>query len=195
MKANFVYWIHRESHTDPHSQGYVGVSNNPGRRYLGYLSYASGKGTGDSSNNKHLISALRKYEDVVCDLMYMGDREECLLLEEMYRPEDGIGWNLVKGGGDPPQGEHQNLYKNVVAKYGDEYPEMNKEWGRRGYAAQPEEARQRARVNGGIAVCAMKTFEERSTYTKGKFWWNDGIRCVRAFTCPEGFTAGRIKKI
>lgn len=34
-----------------------------------------------------------------------------------------------------------------------------------------------------------------NTWTKGSYWFNNGIRNVRARECPEGFVKGRIIKV
>ena len=36
-----------------------------------------------------------------------------------------------------------------------------------------------------------ETKRKISAGTKGTKWWNNGIKCVRARECPEGFKRGR----
>ena len=90
----YVYWIHRDVHTDPSSDGYVGVTNEFDRRILTHFR---------KPENKHLANALKKYDDVKKDIIWEGTREECLLAEFLLRPEIGIGWNINIGGGMPPK--------------------------------------------------------------------------------------------
>jgi len=90
----FVYWIHLPDHTDVYSQGYVGVSNNPTRRLQEHK---------NSTDNKHLSSALTKYSDSVLQtVIFNGDSESCYLYEERLRPTTNIGWNINRGGTNPP---------------------------------------------------------------------------------------------
>jgi hypothetical protein len=90
----FVYWIHLPDHTDMYSQGYVGVSNNPTRRLQEHK---------NSKDNKHLSRALTKYSDSVLQtVIFNGDSESCYLYEEQLRPTTNIGWNINKGGANPP---------------------------------------------------------------------------------------------
>lgn len=90
----YVYWIHLPCHTNIHSQGYVGVSNNPTRRLQEHK---------NSTNNKHLSRALTKYSDSVLQTVIVnGDSESCYRYEECLRPTKNIGWNINKGGVQPP---------------------------------------------------------------------------------------------
>lgn len=75
------------------TKGYIGISDNVESR----LDYHF-MGFGSSA----IRCALAKFKELSFSVVYEGDRESCLLLEEMLRPEDRMGWNLVKGGGDPP---------------------------------------------------------------------------------------------
>lgn len=88
-----VYWIHREVHTDPSSEGYIGISSEVDKRMWKHFK---------NPDNIHLKRALQKYDDVKKDILWEGSREECLLSEFFLRPEVGIGWNIIRGGGMPP---------------------------------------------------------------------------------------------
>lgn len=97
VDKHYVYWYHLDTHTDPITQGYIGVTNWPTRRHYQH-SIGSGKGS------RHLYSALKKYGDRVQKsyLMITYDREEALLEELFFRPVANIGWNICAGGGDAP---------------------------------------------------------------------------------------------
>lgn len=56
-----------------------------------------------------------------------------------------------------------------------------------------EEAKLKMGVNKGKQF-SEETKLKMSEAKKGKLWFNNGIKCVRAFECPEGFVPGRIKK-
>ena len=55
------------------------------------------------TSSRHLYHSLRKYHDVLVTELHVGTMEECLEVEEKYRPSDQIGWNMTKGGGVPPK--------------------------------------------------------------------------------------------
>jgi GIY-YIG catalytic domain/NUMOD3 motif len=77
------------------SQGYIGVSVNAERRWVEHLK---------KSDNKHLRFAIKKYgwENLIKKQILIADKDYCLDIEKKIRPTDGIGWNLVTGGGFPP---------------------------------------------------------------------------------------------
>lgn len=91
-----VYWIRHADHTDIFRDGYVGISKDATRRFSEHR-------RGVSSNN-HLKHAIKKYgvESVVFEIVLVSDMNYCLDIERKLRPENGIGWNLVVGGGKPP---------------------------------------------------------------------------------------------
>lgn len=35
----------------------------------------------------------------------------------------------------------------------------------------------------------------RATQAKGKHWYNDGVKTIYAYTCPDGFVKGRLKRL
>ena len=38
------------------------------------------------------------------------------------------------------------------------------------------------------------TLKGKNSWTNGTYWFNNGVKSIRAKTCPEGFVKGRIKK-
>lgn len=98
MKTYLVYWYHLESHTNPHKQGYVGVTNQNAIRRRCHLN-------GRSGGSKILYQAFKKYGEqaIFQDVLHTVDsKEEAYELEMAYRPHPFIGWNLAVGGGLPP---------------------------------------------------------------------------------------------
>lgn len=90
-----VYWVHRPEHTDIRSQGYVGISKRFERRIWEHLKL---------TQNRYLKNAINKYgwDNLVKEKVLIGKEDYCLEIEAKLRPENEIGWNLVKGGGKPP---------------------------------------------------------------------------------------------
>jgi len=90
-----LYWIRHENHTDIFSQGYVGVSNNVNARLNQHFK---------RTKNKHLEYAIKKYgwNNLVKQVVLIGDDNYCLNIESKLRPKDKIGWNITVGGGLPP---------------------------------------------------------------------------------------------
>jgi group I intron endonuclease len=90
-----VYWIHHPSHTDIFSQGYVGVSVNTDVRFRKHKR---------AKQNAHLRNAVTKYgwDNLVKKTVLIADTDYCLDVETKLRSKDDIGWNIVKGGGMPP---------------------------------------------------------------------------------------------
>ena len=76
----YVYWIHNEDH-DIMSGGYVGVTNNPTKRFLSH------------KNKNRKIS-----HDAIFDIIFEGSREDSFELEYLLRPHKNIGWNSAIGG-------------------------------------------------------------------------------------------------
>ena len=88
----YTYWIHLKEHTDPHQEGYVGVSKNVSRRIREHKS---------KKENPILVNVFNKY-DVEIDILFIGEYEYCFEVENQYRPKKQIGWNINEGGIRPP---------------------------------------------------------------------------------------------
>jgi hypothetical protein len=94
-----VYWIHLAEHTDMFTQGYIGVSKNTAKdRFKVHKHLAtSGKGIYVINN------AIRKYGDSIkLQTLVVADLQYCYDLERKLRPEINIGWNIARGGEQPP---------------------------------------------------------------------------------------------
>jgi len=95
MNIYSVYWLHKPEYTDIHSQGYVGVSNDPKRRLNEH------KLDSKSDKNPYLARVLNKHQ-IIQSIIFQETEEECYAREEMLRPEKNIGWNITRGGFRPP---------------------------------------------------------------------------------------------
>lgn len=90
----FVYHIHLEGMQL--DQGYVGVSINPLERWAAHS---------HRKENPVLSASLKKYgQGIKHTILSTHDTvEEALWQEFTLRPFPRVGWNLVKGGGKPPE--------------------------------------------------------------------------------------------
>lgn len=96
-KTYYVYWYRLDTHTDPYSEGYVGVSTWLSRRNYQHR-------VGKSGGSIILSQALKKYgERVTREILFQTtDKESAYQKEFMLRPTKEIGWNIAIGGGMPP---------------------------------------------------------------------------------------------
>lgn len=91
-----VYWIRLPEHTDPLTEGYVGVSKNWSKRFRDHMKDIKKR----SHTNTHFMNAALKYgvENLVADVILMGEEKFCYEVESSLRPKRKIGWNLAPGG-------------------------------------------------------------------------------------------------
>jgi len=88
----YLYWIKRKIFTDMRTQGYIGVTFDPKRRYTQHKS----KSKNDS--DIHLYRAMRKYKDIEFKVICIGSFDYICELERQLRPKENIGWNIYPGG-------------------------------------------------------------------------------------------------
>lgn len=132
------------------------------------------------------------------------------LLYKIYNDEKmALAFLLMS---DRLHNNNSKMYENakIVAR------QLQSEGGKKGIAKMTREQRSEAgkksmakltaeqRSERGRKACEKLTFEQRSKggkkggkkggeTLKGKKWFNNGIKTVRAFECPNGFTKGRLK--
>lgn len=92
--TTFLYWIHLPEHTNPKTQGYIGVTNNCKRRWNTHKRLANQK----ISKTPHLANAIMHYPNLMYTILFQGTAEGCYQLEEYFRPTPDIGWNVKQGG-------------------------------------------------------------------------------------------------
>tara|TARA_R110000822_G_scaffold53254_7_gene137451 strand:+ start:898 stop:1587 length:690 start_codon:yes stop_codon:yes gene_type:complete len=106
INGTSVYWIRCQNHNDMTSQGYIGVSNNAGKRFLDHKR---------SKQNPHLAYAIQKYgwDNLIKSQILVSTQEYCLNIERKLRPTNNIGWNIVLGGGLPPNSKGKKLNRTA----------------------------------------------------------------------------------
>ena len=90
QKPAVVYWVHYLEHTDPNTQGYIGVSTQLQKRILTHL-----------QRSPHVGNRI-KAGAVVTILHEVDSLTEAAVIEFNYRPTEHVGWNINKGGDVPP---------------------------------------------------------------------------------------------
>ena len=91
-----VYWAHREGNINL-SEGYIGISRGFKGRQQNHISGAK------LGKKGHFYSALRKYDDIIWDIVANDlSEEDACTVEKHLRPTENIGWNMSAGGNLPP---------------------------------------------------------------------------------------------
>lgn len=96
-KRFIVYWAHLARHTDPRSEGYVGISANTlEERKASHLKTANS----NKGNKHHFQNAILKYGNKIIWEILHGNlaEDEAFYVEGSYRREINVGWNTDKGG-------------------------------------------------------------------------------------------------
>lgn len=103
-----VYWIRHVDHTDPATQGYIGVSIEVKARWKAHI-----KSLSSPQLDSHLIRSMKLYgSSIVFGIIHEYDSiEEALLREIELRPCENIGWNMCAGGGYPARVTKQTAAK------------------------------------------------------------------------------------
>lgn len=115
METYCLYWIHYPEQTDPLSEGYIGITKNFDQRVKTHSKYTKYKHIKNRIDSGAIVNVL------VDNLT----EESAKTLEEQYRPQDNIGWNLTKGGGIPPSRVGRASAKSLLV--GDARTEAQKE--------------------------------------------------------------------
>lgn len=84
----YIYWVHYPDHNDPLTEGYIGVSSDPTRRFRKHKR---------SSHNNKVKGAISK--GAIQTILYEFDSyDNAYRVEESLRPLPNIGWNIAIGG-------------------------------------------------------------------------------------------------
>ena len=168
-----VYWIKHKDHTNIMTQGYVGITSTSNRIRDHFKKLKN-----NSHPNPHLQNAFNMYKELEIEIIFEGNKLDCISKEVELRPTKEIGWNILEGGGLPPihKGKHwfTNDKENILA---DKCPE--------GFRL------------GKITVSGekhghygkSKKYKVKNTFEKGCIPWNKGVTTNLGpkpkITCPH----------
>lgn len=86
-----LYWIRSPHEVDIWTQGYVGITNNPRRRFSEHKSLVS-------NHCSSLYKDGMVKVDTIFEVLFVANREFCLSTENTLRVGRNTGWNLAIGG-------------------------------------------------------------------------------------------------
>lgn len=158
MRMAKVYWIRSPEHTDINTEGYVGVTTRTIYQRLEEHKF--------NAPNKKLTNALKKYTDVVIELVYEDTEENCYIKENELRPQINIGWNVAIGGevcnvtGRTKTEEEINAWRNTMLEI---YGTLNTNTPER-----IEKAKQTREINGTKFNAVSYDAKEKSKNTRNK---------------------------
>ena len=158
----YVYWIKTPDMTDPYTEGYIGVTNKQ-------LETRLREHTKYTKRRSVVAKAISKHDDIEIVMLYEGANNDCLALEEQYRPNINIGWNIAKGGGLPsPMNEEKarKISQTLISKGANPYCENTH---------------------------SKETIAKRKAAMIGRKWFHDPItlKSKLCHVCPAGWEAGR----
>lgn len=91
---HYVYHICREGREDELDHGYIGVTVDPQRRWDQHQRCAY-----NQNLQQKVYHFMRKFKDTISfRIIFEGSFEEAYEFEAAQRPEQGMGWNMARGG-------------------------------------------------------------------------------------------------
>ena len=92
MTKHYLYHICRNRDVGNYGEGYIGITNNPTKRFTKHRWEAT------NGSSFHLHRAIRRYEDLTYTILIISTRSMVDLFEQKLRPYSGMGWNMSAGG-------------------------------------------------------------------------------------------------
>ena len=109
LNMPIVYWIHYPEHTDPLTDGYVGVTDDFEIRLAVHKRNA--RKNPISPKDEALIGT--RSEEIVIETIFEGSASECADEEIRLRPRREIGWNISPGGSYNRRTQQEKLFRRL----------------------------------------------------------------------------------
>jgi len=190
-----VYWIHLPEHTDMFTEGYIGVTRNTAKaRYDQHCrAVNSKKGRGSIISRaivKYGKNGLIAETIVICDIGYAAD------LESKLRPKDGIGWNIVKGGGLPPinkragkkmpEGFGETISKALLGRKDSEQTKRNKSLAQMG-RKHSEESKNKMRASKSLISPWLRSGVKVEIWRDAEIYFYNFKNGLSVYHCEKKF--------
>ena len=131
--------------------------------------------------NPHLKKAFVKYgynnfSFEILKETYDLDYWEIFLIQIYHSTNDKYGYNILPGGEGGNSEVTKQSWDNPITR-------QKRKLGTERYWSSPE----------GIKQKEINSKKAQGTHTtKGKHWYNNGIKSIQSFECPAGFVPGRL---
>lgn len=111
-----LYWAHLPEHTNPLTEGYIGITKQSLKDRVKNHKYHSRKGSNNLFKQK-----IREYDNlIIWEVIGRSfSKTGAQTIEKSFRPTQNIAWNTQEGGGDYPifEGEKHPLYGTTRPDY------------------------------------------------------------------------------
>jgi hypothetical protein len=118
MTIHYLYWYKLPEHTCAKTQGYIGITNDIERRKLQHKYQSNPDNL--SYVDTHFYRAVNAYggiDALVFEILHEGTFEEICKLENDYRPQLHVGWNIAVGGAMPGA---VSIFKGITDRWDEE---------------------------------------------------------------------------
>jgi hypothetical protein len=170
--------LHTPEETDIRTEGYVGITKNPDKRFYTHK-------TGQT--NIKVSRSFKKYPDIISSIMVIGTEEYCRELEYTLRPTPNIGWNFAAGGGLPP--DRSGIPKTER--------QLESSRNNKGKKRSSEFRQYMSEIKTGLVVgpCSTERKQNIAEKRKGKVWYTNPDKtestCCYPGEEPAGWSRGQ----
>lgn len=118
MSEYCLYWYRLDWHTNPKTEGYIGMTKDIETRKLQHKYQSNPKNLTYVDNVFYrAVNEYGGFEALTLEVLHTGTFEEICKLENSYRPNLYIGWNIAVGGEMPGA---VSIFKGATDRWTDE---------------------------------------------------------------------------
>ena len=93
----YLYWIHTKEHVDMFTEGYIGVSTAPYKRFQAHRSTLRNPIRAKDEYKEDFITTFNRV-GLIMSVIDCGEIKDVLYKEYQLRPNENVGWNIAVGG-------------------------------------------------------------------------------------------------